>query len=82
MKFDERHLELEEKIYYANQKRDIALHSLQMLKMHKEAREEYKDEFEERYWVNVPIQKNWIKYFLIIIIRHITKTYWSDNTHL
>ena len=49
MKFDERHLELEEKIYYANQKRDIALHSLQMLKMHKEAREEYKDEFEERY---------------------------------
>ena len=48
MKFDERRLQLEEMTYYANEKRDIATHNLQMLKMRKEAREEYKDEFNEK----------------------------------
>ena len=47
MLFDERRLELEEKSYYANQKKDIAVHNLQMLKMRKQAREEYRDDFNE-----------------------------------
>ena len=37
--FDERRLEIEEKTFYGNMKKEIALHNLEMLKMRKEAME-------------------------------------------
>lgn len=39
IKFDERRLLLEEKVFEANMKKDIAVHNLEMLKMRKEAKE-------------------------------------------